>query len=181
MSLAGRGIGATMSVLALAASMSVARAADAPTLRAVLDAHYCDLQERLVRIHRSRDADPYARHIIIEPEGRPDAYVQCRFAEGDGRMQCEAASGYYPVQAGPRRPHPGNPAALAALGFAAQPDDNDALEFELDRPPELGRVSRLMLRALHDGFDFRVPTALVVTAPLAEAPGTPLPGCTPVS
>lgn len=161
---------------------SAARAdAFAPSLRAVFDAHVCDVVERLQRIHRSNDPDPSSRHLIIEPTDHPGAYVQCRFDAGDTRMQCEAASGYYPVQDGPRRPHPGDPAALAALGFKADPQGNDAQDFDLAQPPDLGRVARLMLRALHDGYGFRKPTALFIEAPLAKDAGRPLPGCTPVS
>ena len=175
---------ASLTVLALIAFGGIARAREtvSPSLRAVLEAHLCEVQELLLRIHRTDDPDMSARHLIIEPADHPEAYVQCRFEAGDSRMQCEAASGYYPVvEDGPPRPHPGDAAALAALGFRSDPKGNDAQDLALGEPPDLERAARLMLRALHDGYGFRKPTELFLEAPLAKGPSRPLPGCAPVS
>ena len=167
--------------VSLAAAVSTTQAAEPSSLRAVLDAHLCDLTERLTRIHRSTDPRRTARHIVVQAEDGPDAYVQCRFLARDTRMECEAASGHHRSRAAPRPPLPRDAGALAALGFVARADGNDRREIALEGPDSLGEVAVLMLRALHDGYGFRAPAPLLVRAPLARLPARASSGCVPTS
>ena len=135
--------------------------------------HLCAVRTLLTRIHENGPRNTSRnRFLVVAMRGYGQNYVQCIFIDEDRRMLCEASSGVHRYTADSDirlRQEPRSVAALMALGFA-QPDAraNFAREVELGTPPDLDIPARLILTALHDGYDAEG-VSLDMTAPMAGA------------
>ncbi len=59
-----------------------------------------DIQVRLRRIHDHSQRDGPDGTLTVALCGRTPAFVQCRFADGGERLECEIISGTYPPKSG---------------------------------------------------------------------------------
>lgn len=155
----------------------------APDAFAEFAAKYrCPIADRLTRMYDAgdpkRDAD---RFLVVTLLEHRHGYVQCRFAEGEHLLVCEAASGFYYDPPGAPRTMRLAPARIAALGRLGFSTDDSAGNFRLEEPvgqnPDFGAIADLMLHALFDAYDARVDKTLQFDAPFA--PGLTL-ACDPV-
>lgn len=154
-------------VLSSALSVSAAHAQDADQLRAFLASYHCEIVGRLGQIHASTDKK--ARYIVLSDMSQPEHYVQCLFIEGDRRMLCEVASGFYRAKQGEDRVKLVSPQGLSALerlGFSTDDSEGNFQAFaSTATTAELSAVADLMLTALYRGYGKRQPPRLKINAP----------------
>lgn len=150
---------------------SAALSEEADHLRAFLASYRCEIVGRLGQIRASLDNK--ARYIILSDESRPEHYVQCLFIDGDKRMMCEAASGFYRTKPGEERVKLVSPQGLSALkrlGFSGEDTEGNFQAFaKTATTADLPTVADLMLTALYRGYEKREPPRLKIDAP--QGPG----------
>lgn len=170
-------------VLSIALCSSAALGEEADRLRAFIASHHCEIVGRLGQIHASTDRK--ARYIILSDTNRPEHYVQCLFIEGDTRMLCEVASGFYRVKQGEERVKlvlPQGLSALERLGFSADDSEGNFQVFaNTATTADFPAVADLMLTALYRGYEKRQPPRLTIDAPQGPGGRTMRAQCAPVS
>ncbi len=153
------------SVVALALATFVGTASAAPDpLGEFLQKYRCAVADRLVRIYDAGDpSSDHDRFLVVEEPDR--GYVQCLFHDHETRVLCEASSGFYETKPGETRTaflRANKRAALARLGFST--DDsagNFSQDIDLPKRPDFDAIADLILKALYEGYDARLGTALV--------------------
>jgi hypothetical protein len=130
------------------------------------------ITQLLARIHANPNPDVSVRFLILSRMDTPNHYVQCAFDDGDSRMLCEAASGYFAEpNTGPWFT-PEQKQALADLGFSMdEPKENFRRFVEFPAGLDLDAVADLLLKALYLGYGVRKTTMVEVEAPLAMKRG----------
>lgn len=160
-----------VAVLSTILCSSAALGEEADQLRAFLASHHCEITGRLSQIHASPDKK--ARYIILSDVSQPEHYVQCLFIEGDTRMLCEAASGFYRAKQGEERVKLVSPQGLSALkglGFSVDDSEGNFQVFaNTATTADFPTVAELMLTALYRGYEKRQPPRLKIEAP--QGPG----------
>lgn len=173
----------TVSVLGALLLASAAHGQEPDRLAAFLATHHCEIVGRLGQIHASPDRK--ARYIILSDKDQPEHYVQCLFIEGDTRMLCEAASGFYLTKTGEDRIKlipPQGLAALEDLGFSKDDAEGNFQIFAgTATTADFPAVAKLMLTALYRGYQKRQPPRLKIDAPLGPGGRTMRTQCAPVS
>ena len=155
-----------------AAGQALPRAADeAMSLNTFLLNYRCAVVERLAIIHENREQGTN-RYFVLSLKHRMQSYVQCIFLDGDQRMLCEAASGYYATPAVQDRAYrlpPHRVATLARLGFDTDDSQGNFQKMiEFDGAPDLAAVADLILSTLYEVYDARVGSNLKWHSPLAD-------------
>ena len=151
---------AFLAVVLFAASIGIALAQPSTKPKTLPEMQRCMLSERLkaVYTHPSlfKDRD---RFVIVSVTGRPQAYVQCLFANSEKLLYCEASSLYYAEPKDkPRTLYlpPDRIRALARLGFATGPNEkNFRYERPIDSTADFDAIATFMLTALRDGYGLR--------------------------
>ena len=166
---------------ALCSSAAVSEGAD--QLRAFLASYRCEIVGRLGQIHASTDRK--ARYIVLSDMSQPEHYVQCLFIEGDARMLCEVASGFYRAKKGEDRVKLVSPQGLSALerlGFSSDDSEGNFQAFaSTATTAEFPAVADLMLTALYRGYEKRQPPRLKIDAPQGPGGRAMRAQCIPVS
>ena len=113
------------------------------------------------------------RFVILSIRGRPQAYVQCLFANSEKLLYCEASSFYY-AEADDKPRALYLPAdrikALARLGFAIGPSEkNFHYERSVDSTADFDAIAAFMLMALQDGYGVRKGELIEMKSPFAQA------------
>ena len=144
-------------------------------LDAFVARHHCEVLAGLTILYET--AHPRDRYLILSWPPADPGYVQCLFEDDNSAVLCEAASGFY-LKSGWRVSANGK-AALAGLGFSMDGSKgNFAQTLKLDAPPNLEKITRLMLNALYQGYrgwpdrkiDWTAPWAPFAAAALRCAP-----------
>ena len=110
------------------------------------------------------------RFVVVSVRGRPQAYVQCMFANSEKLLYCEASSLYYAEDANkPRALY--LPAdrikALGKLGFATGPSErNFRYERPIDSTADFDAMAAFMLTALHKGYGVRKGEQIEMKSPV---------------
>jgi len=144
---------------------------EAMSLNTFLLTYRCAVVERLAIIHENREQD-VDRFFVLSLKHRMQSYVQCIFLDGDQRMLCEAASGFYATPAVQDRAYrlpPYRVAALDRLGFSTDDSEGNFQKMiEFDGVPDLAAVADLILSTLYEVYDARVGSNLKWDSPLAD-------------
>jgi hypothetical protein len=151
---------AFLAVVLSAASIGIAAAQPSAKPKTLPETQRCMVAEQLkaVYTHPSlfKDRD---RFVIVSVTGRPQAYVQCLFANSEKLLYCEASSLYYAEPDDkPRTLHlpPDRIKALARLGFATGPNEkNFRYERPIDSTADFDAIAAFMLTALREGHGLR--------------------------
>jgi hypothetical protein len=153
-----------------------------------VDEYKCELVVRLEQIRSSRlPGRPLRknRYIILTPSADQDRFVQCIFVEGDRRLLCEAASGFYAEKRGRARSSVAGPTAITALrelGFDTEAQAGNFQQmFEIKTKYSLSVAARQVLLALHRGYGAQPSDNLDFKAPLGPGGGSVKARCMPNS
>lgn len=172
-----------ISVLGAILFASSALSEEADPLRAFLASHHCEIVGRLGQIHASPDKK--ARYIVLSDASQPEHYVQCLFIDGDTRMLCEIASGFYQAKQGEERVRLVSPQGLSALerlGFSADDSEGNFQVFaNTATAADFPAVAELMLTALYRAYEKRRPPRLKIDAPQGPGGRAMRAQCAPVS
>lgn len=138
--------------------------------KGLVDKERCALAASLKAVYERpsavKERGPF---LVMSVKGRPQAYVQCMFADNRKKLYCEASSGDY-VE---RESKPcmsclsqESVAALGRLGFAiGTGGKNYPYKRDLNGTPDFDAIATLMLSALHDAYGVREGTTLDTYAP----------------
>jgi hypothetical protein len=174
----GKGLRMLVIAVALASSLGCASAAAWAAeadleLEKLREMHFCEILNYLRTIH-AHAPTRYNRYLVIDLGPGPQ-YVQCLLYEGDGKILCEIASGYYESPRS-RLVAPSQLPRLKALGFSTGASKGNYQHRRvLESDETLADIADLLIRALHDiygatsGDDFRYKAPLVQDPPPPQA------------
>jgi hypothetical protein len=161
---------------------ATASAQEPTPLGRFLEQYRCPVVDRLERIYAMGDPKKHPdEYLIIDIPPHPETYVQCLFY-AEGKLYCEAASGYFlnaPNEQRTMRLPGAAVEALGRLGFSTDDSNgNFRLDIDIPDPPDFTAIADLMLRALHDAYGAEAETELRFNAPYAPRASR---RCVPVS